>query len=112
MTPPVSPQQDRFVHDRLPPPDQWPQILPLAGMSGLNTLNCVSLLLDRHILNGHGDRPAVRGGDRTWTYAELNDHVCRAASAMVHRYGIKPGNRVLIRGGYSPEVALAWLAVQ
>ena len=112
MTQPVSPQKDRFVHDRLPPPDQWPQILPLAGISDLKTLNCVSLLLDRHVSNDHGDRPAVRGGDRTWTYSELNDHVCRAASVMVHRYGIKPGNRVLIRGGNSPEVALAWLAVQ
>lgn len=112
MTQPVSPQKDRFVHDRLPPPDQWPQILPLAGISDLKTLNCVSRLLDRHVSNDHGDRPAVRGGDRTWTYSELNDHVCRAASVMVHRYGIKPGNRVLIRGGNSPEVALAWLAVQ
>jgi len=112
MTPPVSPQKDRFVHDRLPPPDQWPQVLPLAGTSDLETLNCVSLLLDRHVSDGHGDRPAVRGGDRTWTYAELNDHVCRAASAMVQQYDIKPGNRVLIRGGNSPEVALSWLAAQ
>jgi 2-aminobenzoate-CoA ligase len=112
MTPPVSPQKDRFVHDRLPPRDQWPQIQPLAGISDAKSLNCVSLLLDRHILNGHGDRPAVRGGDRIWTYTELNDHVCGAASVMVQHYDIKPGNRVLIRGGNSPEVALAWLAVQ
>ncbi|MEO1160467.1 MAG: AMP-binding protein [Pseudomonadota bacterium] len=112
MTPPASPQKDRFVHDRLPPQDQWPQILPLAGMSEPNTLNCVSALLDRHVSDGHGDRPAIRGGDRTWTYAELNRCVCRAASVMVHRYAIKPGNRVLIRGSNSPEVALAWLAVQ
>jgi len=112
MTPPVSPQKDRFVLDRLPPPDQWPQVLPLACTSDLETLNCVSLLLDRHVSDGHGDRPAVCGSDRKWTYAELNDHVCRAASVIVQRYGIKPGNRVLIRGGNSPEVALVWLAVQ
>ncbi len=112
MTPPVSPQKDRFVRDRLPPADQWPQIVPLAGVSDLDTLNCVSLLLDRHIADGHGDRPAVRGGDRTWTYRQLNDHVCRAAAVMVGDYGIKPGNRVLIRGGNSPEVALVWLAIQ
>lgn len=112
MTQPASPQKDRFVHDRLPPAEKWPQILPLAGVSDLKTLNCVSLLLDRHVSNGHGDRPAVRSGDRIWTYAELHDHVCRAASVMIDRYTIKPGNRVLIRGGNSPEVALAWLAVQ
>ncbi len=112
MTPPVSPQKDRFVHDRLPPPDQWPQILPLEGMSGVGFLNCVSFLLDRHISVGRGDRPALRGGDRTWTYTELSHHVCRAASVMVHRYDIRPGNRVLIRGGNSPEVALVWLAIQ
>ncbi len=112
MTAPVSPQEDRFVHDRLPLHDQWPRILPLAGVSDLNVLNCVSLLLDRHIAGGHGDRPAVHGGERTWTYAELNDLVCRAASVMAQDYGIKPGNRVLICGGNSPEVALVWLAVQ
>lgn len=112
MTPPPSPQKDRFVHDRLPPPDQWPHITPLPGTSGLDPLNCVSALLDRHISNGHGDGPAVRSGKRTWTYAALNEHVCRAASVMVHRHDVKPGNRVLIRGGNSPEIALIWLAVQ
>lgn len=112
MTSPGSPQKDRFVHDRLPPADQWPQILPLAGISDLDTLNCVTLLLDRHLANSHGNSPAVRGGQRTWTYAQLNEHVCRAATVMVRGYGVKPGNRVLIRGGNSPEVALAWLAVQ
>ncbi|WP_108883617.1 AMP-binding protein [Anderseniella sp. Alg231-50] len=112
MTPPASPQKDRFVHDRLPPREQWPQIQPLAASAGLDTLNCVSLLLDRHVSNGNGDSPAIRGGDRTWTYAELDEHVCRTASVMVHRYAIEPGNRVLIRGGNSPEVALIWLAVQ
>ncbi len=112
MTPPVSPQKDRFVHDRLPPAEQWPQIVPLAGVSDPDSLNCVSLLLDRHIADGHGGRPAFRSGERTWTYQELNDHVCRAAKVMVGDYGIKPGNRVLIRGGNSPEVALVWLAVQ
>ena len=83
-----------------------------AGRLRLETLNCVSVLLDRHISNGHGDRPAVRSGERTWTYAALNEHVCRAASVMVQRYDVRPGNRVLIRGGNSPEVALVWLAVQ
>ncbi|MEM9470541.1 MAG: AMP-binding protein [Pseudomonadota bacterium] len=112
MTPPVSPQKDRFVHDRLPPAEQWPQIVSLAGVSDLDSLNCVSLLLDRHVASGHGDRPAVKGGERTWTYAQLNDNVCRAAAVMVGDYGIEPGNRVLLRGGNSPEVALVWLAVQ
>ncbi len=112
MTPPVSPQKDRFVHDRLPKPDQLPHLVPLAGVSDLTTLNCVSLLLDRHIANGHGSRTAIRSDTATWSYARLNDYVCRAASVMVHRQGVKPGNRVLIRGGNSPEVALIWLAIE
>ncbi len=112
MTAPVSPQKDRFVHDRLPHPDHLPEITPLPGVSDLPKLNCVSLLLDRHIENGHGDRMAIRSDTRTWTYTELNDHVCRAASLMVDCYGVEPGNRVLIRGSNSPEVALAWLAIQ
>ena len=112
MTGEASPQLDRFVHDRLPPPEQWPQILPLTGVPQTGPLNCVEYLLDRHIRDGHGNRSAVLSGDRCWTYGELDARVCRIARVMVEDYGVQPGNRVLIRSENSPEAVAIWLAVQ
>jgi 2-aminobenzoate-CoA ligase len=109
---PDSPQKDRFVQERLPPRDQWPDIIPLMNVPLEGVLNCVSLLLDRHISAGHGARPAVHGAGRTWSYDELNRHVCKLARVMVEKFGVEPGNRVLIRGGNSPELVMLWLAVQ
>jgi tRNA-dihydrouridine synthase len=61
-------QQDRFVHDRLPPAGEWPEIVPLANVPMTGQLNCVSFLLDRHLENGAGDRPALHWAGGTWTY--------------------------------------------
>jgi fatty-acyl-CoA synthase len=40
------------------------------------------------------DRPAVRDGDRTWTYAEHADRVARAAAALRGEFGLAAGDRV------------------
>ncbi len=107
-----SPQLDRFVHNRLPAADQWPDILPIVGIHDADTLNCVSFLLDRHIAAGHGQHPAVHGNERTWSYLQLSDHVSRLARVMVQEFGVQPGNRVLIRGDNSPDAMVVWLAIQ
>lgn len=105
-------QTDRFVHDRLPAKEAWPDILPLRGLPLEGPLNCVSYLLDRHLEGDAAQRPAIRSGARRWTYAQLGDHVSRIAQLMVDDHSVAPGNRVLIRGGNSPEVAAIWLAIQ
>lgn len=107
-----SQQTDRFVHDRLPAKEAWPDILPLPGMLLDGPLNCVSFLLDRHLESETAHRPAIRSDARVWTYAELGGHVSRIAQLMVEDFGVEPGNRVLIRGANSPEVAAVWLAIQ
>ena len=38
-------------------------------------------------------RTAVEYGDRSWTYAELDDAVSRAATVMLGQ-GLQPGDRV------------------
>ena len=107
-----SAQTDRFVHDRLPPREQWPDLrydLPeLQALPG--QLNAVQWLFDRAFAAGHADRPLFRSDERTLTYAQARAEVNRFAHVLAGM-GLQPGNRVLLRGGNSIAMALAWLAV-
>ncbi|RPI46678.1 MAG: 2-aminobenzoate-CoA ligase, partial [Hyphomicrobiaceae bacterium] len=47
---------------------------------------------------------------RRRTYKELSDWTNRLAHALVDDFGIRPGNRVLIRSGNNPAMVAAWLA--
>ncbi len=107
-----SAQTDRFVHDRLPPPDQWPELrYDLPELQALpEQLNVVQALFDRAVVAGHADRPLFRSDERTLSYAQARAEVNRFANALA-QMGLRPGNRVLLRGGNSVAMALAWLAV-
>lgn len=113
MTPPLSPtgHADTFVRDHLPPPDQWPALTcdPPAGPYP-DRLNCAEELLDATIAAHGPDRPCVSGDDESWTYGELRDRVDRVARVLVDR-GLRPGQRVLLRGPNAPWLAACWLAV-
>ena len=110
-----SAQVDRFVHDRLPPPEQGPELrydLPeLQALQAPDTpLNLVQALFDRAQAHGHADRPFLRSDERTLTYAQARAEVNRLSNVLA-QMGLQPGNRVLLRGGNSVAMALAWLAV-
>ena len=107
-----SAQLDRFVHDRLPPRDQWPDLrYDLPELQALPPqLNAVQWLFDRAMANGHAERPFLRSDERTLTYAQAHAEVNRFAQVLMGM-GLQPGNRVLLRGGNSVAMALAWLAV-
>ena len=103
---------DTFTRDNLPPEDQRPVFLnTLPALEFPARLNCVEPLLDAHIREGRGDRPAVRSLEESWTYAELAERVNRIANLLVERENIKPGNRVLMRFPNSPVFAACYLAV-
>ena len=59
---------------------------------------------------GFGDHVALIGNGRRRTYKELADWSNRLAHALVENYGVRPGNRVLIRSGNNPAFVAAWLA--
>ncbi len=107
-----SAQIDRFVHDRLPSARQMPTLLLDAPeLQFPDHVNLVQELLDKAQDKGHGQRPLLRSDTLTLTYAQARERVDRIAQVLVHDYALVPGNRVLLRGGNSIAMALAWLAV-
>ncbi len=100
---------DSFTRDRLPPPAQWPDI-NLGGFDYPEWLNAAVELTDRMVEKGFGDNTALIGNGRQRTYKELTDWSNRIANALVDDYGLKPGNRVLIRSANNPAMVACWLA--
>ena len=100
---------DTFTRDRLPPAAEWPEI-PLASFDYPEWLNCAVELTDRMVEKGFGDNIALIGNGRQRTYKELTDWSNRIAHALVENYGVKPGNRVLIRSANNPAMVACWLA--
>jgi 2-aminobenzoate-CoA ligase len=102
---------DTFTRDSLPPFDQWPDILlDRPEFQYPERLNAAVELTDRMVERGFGDHIALIGNGRRRTYKELADWSNRLAHALVENYGVKPGNRILIRSGNNPALVAAWLA--
>ena len=107
-----SAQKDTFVHDRLPQASQMPSLrFDLPELQFPKQLNLVDTLFCKAVAAGHADRPFLRSSRITFTYAQAHERVNRIANLLVQDYRLVPGNRVLLRGGNSIGLALAWLAV-
>ena len=100
---------DSFTRDRLPPPAHWPEI-NLDAFIYPEWLNAAVELSDRMVEQGFGDRVALIGNGRQRTYKELTDWSNRIAHALVENYGLKAGNRILIRSANNPAMVACWLA--
>ncbi|HXD45173.1 MAG TPA: benzoate-CoA ligase family protein [Pseudolabrys sp.] len=102
---------DTFARDNLPPAGDWPDILlDRPEFQYPERINAGVELTDRMVEKGFGDHVALIGNGRRRTYKELADWSNRLAHALVENYGVKPGNRVLIRSGNNPALVAAWLA--
>jgi 2-aminobenzoate-CoA ligase len=103
---------DTFARDNLPPRAQWPELLfELPELQYPGRLNCATELLDKPVTRGHGHRVALRTPDGECTYTQLFTQANRLANVLVREMGLKPGNRVLLRGPNNPMMAAAWFAV-
>jgi 2-aminobenzoate-CoA ligase len=100
---------DTFARDNLPPFDEWPELL-LDGFDYPEHLNAAVELTDRLVEQGFGDHTALIGNGRRRTYKELSDWTNRLAHALTEDYGVRPGNRVLIRSANNPAMVACWLA--
>ena len=99
---------DTFTRDRLPDAADWPEIVPVFDYP--EWLNVGVELSDRMVERGFGDHTALIGNGRRRTYKELSDWSNRIAHALVDSYGVRPGNRVLIRSANNPAMVACWLA--
>jgi 2-aminobenzoate-CoA ligase len=107
-----STQQDRFVHERMPASESMPEfVFPAQGFEVPPGLNLVVELLDRHVANGHGAAPCLRDPQQTLSYGQVLDRVNQGMQVLQKHWGLVPGNRVLLRGANSIDMAIAWLAV-
>ena len=99
---------DTFTRDRLPKAPDWP-VIDTARFTYPEWLNAGVELTDRMVERGFGDHTALIGNGRSRTYKELADWSNRIAHALVEDYGVRPGNRVLIRSANNPAMVAAWL---
>ncbi len=104
---------DGFVRESLPPRGQWPDLIfTLPGLRYPERLNAVSELLDAHLAAGRSDAPCLIAGDgETWSYGETAARVNRIANVLTGRFGLQPGQTVLLRAPNSPIMAAVYLAV-
>src|SRR3954463_997339 len=100
--------RDRFVEDRLPPPELLPEFrFDLPELQYPERLNAAAELLK----GGAPDALAVVNDRGRWTYGELDDFSARIARLLVEQHGLVPGNRVLLRGPNGYTMVAAWLGV-
>ena len=71
--------------------------------------NATTYLLDRHIDNGDGARPALTGVGGDLTYAQLHERVLHAAAGL-RGIGLQPEQRVLMFMADSPDFVVVFLA--
>ena len=103
---------DTFCRDRLPPLDQWPEFrFDLPELNYPERLNCAAELLDATAARDGADRPCLLSPTETWTYGETVRRTNQLARVLTEDFGLRPGNRVMLRGPNTPWLAAAWLAV-
>jgi 2-aminobenzoate-CoA ligase len=108
----VSAHLDTFCRDRLPPQDQWPEFrFDLPELNYPERLNCAGELLDATAARYGYERPCLRSLTQTWTYGETIRLTNQLAQVLTEDLGLRPGQRVLLRGPNSTWLAAAWLAV-
>ncbi|MBI2728267.1 MAG: AMP-binding protein [Polaromonas sp.] len=107
-----SAQPDHFVHDRLPPAAQCAEMLySLPELQIPAQANLVDVLFDKAASRKLSSKAFLRSDKLTLSYGEAAQQVARIAQVLTENHALVPGNRVLLRGGNSIAMALAWLGV-
>ena len=60
---------------------------------------------------GWDERPCLISPQESLTYGDLYRRVNRIANVLVHRLGMRPGGRVLLRAANTPMLVACYLAV-
>ncbi|MFE1413166.1 AMP-binding protein [Streptomyces sp. NPDC058746] len=112
MEPSSSAHADSFCRDRLPPPSLRPEFhFDLPELDYPDRLNCAHRLLDDSVARLGPDRPCLLTPDDRWTYGELLLRAGQVAQVLTEDFGLRPGNRVLLRGPNNPWLVAGWFGV-
>ncbi len=114
MSAEVSGHVDTFARDNLPPESLWPEmdygVLPeLAAYPA--RINAGAELIDKMAVGAQAARHAIYYGETLLSYRDLWENAGRIASVLCDRFGLVPGNRVLLRASNHPTLVAACLAV-
>ncbi|MGW1993361.1 AMP-binding protein [Embleya sp. NPDC001921] len=100
---------DTFSRDRLPPVEQWPELIfELPDVRYPDRLNCAAALLDDTIARHGAHRRCLVTAHETWTYGDLRTRANQVAHVLTEDLGVVPGNRVLLRGPNNPWLVASW----
>jgi 2-aminobenzoate-CoA ligase len=103
---------DTFAKDNLPPLDQWPELIfEIPEVQYPKRVNCAVEVLDKWVRKGRSESPAIYSAEGMLTYGEVLAQANQVAHVLTEDMGLLPGNRVLLRGANSPQMAICWLAV-
>jgi 2-aminobenzoate-CoA ligase len=107
----LSSRYDSFVRDNLPDTSLQPEFHFDRPELKFPAMLNASVLLDRAVAAGHGDKDAVLWSAGRWRYKELLTQACRIADTLITQLNLRPGNRVLIHGPNSPMLMAIWWGV-
>ena len=99
---------DTFARDNLPPSDTWPEFTALPQYP--ERLNASLVLLDQIVERVGRDKIALIAAEGKISYGELLDQV-KSISLYLENLGVKPGNRILLRGPNNASIVALWFAI-
>ena len=104
---------DNFARSLLPPFEAWPEFDYSADhlRDYPDYINAAETLIDKAITEGFSNKAAYFYEGSNWSYKHLLKQSERIARILVEDFGLKPGNRVLLRSRNNPMLAACWLAV-
>ena len=107
----IYPRLDTLPHSWLTAPQDQPDYLDVPGVTLDEGCDLGSMLCDAQVRNGLGSAVAMVHHEtgRSLTFGELASATDRAAAGFA-ALGIRPGDRVALRGGNCPELVIAAIA--
>ncbi|MGP9783749.1 2-aminobenzoate-CoA ligase [Arthrobacter sp. MYb211] len=108
-----SAHEDTFTRDHLPPRELWPTMeFTLPELQYPERMNAAQVLIDQTVADFGADRTALLAPDGTrLSYGELQRQANQVAQVLVEDYGLRPGNRVMLRGPNNSWLVASWLGV-
>jgi len=104
-------RRTRIPKDYWPPEDAWPYLKPTRYVKWSDELNLTTLLVERNIERGRGQKVAIFTGDKSITYNELS-RLSNKLGNSLKKLGIKSGDRVALRLTNGPGFVISDLATQ